>query len=50
MIGVAPVLLGRGTPFFRPGRDTTALRLQSSMTTAGGSVVLTYAIETTEAA
>ncbi|WP_438750401.1 dihydrofolate reductase family protein [Pararhizobium sp. O133] len=42
---VVPVLLGRGTPFFKPGRDMTTLTLKSATTTAGGSVILTYEVE-----
>lgn len=45
MLCVVPVLLGRGTPFFKPGRDKTALKLTTSSTTAGGAVILTYEVE-----
>ncbi len=45
MIGVAPVLLGRGTPFFKQGRDTTTLKLIRSSITTGGSAILTYEVQ-----
>ncbi|MCV9962612.1 dihydrofolate reductase family protein [Pararhizobium sp. BT-229] len=45
MLCVVPVLLGRGTPFFKPGRDKTALKLKTSSMTAGGAAILTYEVE-----
>ena len=45
MLCVVPVLLGRGTPFFKPGRDKTALKLATSTMTAGGAAILTYEVE-----
>ncbi|WP_275788380.1 dihydrofolate reductase family protein [Pararhizobium gei] len=45
MLCVVPVLLGRGTPFFKPGRDKTDLKLVASKTTVRGATILTYEIE-----
>ena len=39
---IFPVLPGGGKPLFRPGHDTTALRLAGTRTTSAGVVLLTY--------
>ena len=44
MLCIVPVLLGRGTPFFKPGRDKTAMKLVNSTTTARGATILTYEV------
>ncbi|MDW5315281.1 dihydrofolate reductase family protein [Rhizobium sp. PL01] len=45
MLCIVPVLLGKGTPFFKPGRDKTALKLATTSTTAAGATILTYEVE-----
>lgn len=45
MLCIVPVLLGKGTPFFKPGRDKTTLKLAASSTTAAGATIVTYEVE-----
>jgi dihydrofolate reductase len=44
MLCVAPVLLGAGTPFFKPGSPTRKLSLTQSRPLSNGAVILTYAV------
>jgi len=44
MICVAPVLLGAGTPLFKPGSPARKLSLTQSRPLSNGAVILTYAV------
>lgn len=41
-VGVSPLVLGRGTPLFKPGAESKALRLVDAKTFDKGAVILYY--------
>jgi dihydrofolate reductase len=44
MLCIAPVLLGAGTPLFKPGSPARKLSLTQSRPLSNGAVILTYAV------
>ncbi len=44
MLCIAPVLLGAGTPLFKPGSPKRKLSLTQSRPLSNGAVILTYAV------
>ena len=46
MLCIAPVLLGAGTPLFKPGSPARKLSLTQTRPLGNGAVILTYAVAT----